>query len=259
MHVVITGASSGIGAALAREFAKLPGARLSLVARRESALRALARDLAVPATVILADLSDPRTAERVVADATAAHGDIDVLINNAGVQVVAPTHEVDVDLGDRSLLVNLMAPLRLTRRVLPSMLSRRAGHIVDITSMAALAPTPGMTYYNAAKAGLAAASEALRGELRGSGVHVLTVYPGIIDDTDMARAGLAAYEATPLLRLQPTATSTELARAVARAIERRVPRLVFPRVYGLTRWFPAIVRWFMDRFAPKVLPAAKAA
>ena len=92
-------------------------------------------------------------------------------------------------------------------------LAKKSGVIVDIASLAALAPTPGMTYYNASKAGLAAASEALRGELRGTGVHVVTVYPGIVA-TDMAEKGLAAYGSSIALRLQPKGTTAALAAII---------------------------------------------
>ena len=131
------------------------------------------------------------------------------------------------------------------------MLDRGRGAVVNIASMAALAPTPSMTYYNASKAGLAGASEALRGELRGTGVDVLTVYPGIIE-TDMAERGIAAYGPSRALRMQPRGDAAVLARKLRRAIERRRARLVYPRVNVLARWFPSITRWVMDRFTPRL-------
>jgi DNA-binding transcriptional LysR family regulator len=116
-------------------------------------------------------------------------------------------------------------------------------------------PTPGMTYYNASKAGLAAASEALRGELRGSGVNVVTVYPGIVA-TDMADAGLAAYGNNLALRLQPKGTASGLAAIVKHAILRRHARVVYPRSYFFVRWMGPVVRWFMDRFSPALAEAS---
>ena len=250
MHIVVTGASSGIGEALARELAKLPGAKLTLVARRGDRLERLRAELGEETRVIVRDLSEPSGVESVIDEAEAASGPVDVLVNNAGSQIIADTAAVDVTEGEASLALNLVTPLRLVRRVLPGMLARRTGTIVDIASMAALAPTPRMTYYNASKAGLAAASEALRGELRGTGVHVVTVYPGIIGETDLAQAALARYRSTPMLRLQPQGTAAELARRVRVAIERRSQRVVYPRMNVLARWFPTIVRWIMDRFTP---------
>ena len=175
-----------------------------------------------------------------------------MLVNNAGLQVVGPTAEVDVDDAERSLMVNLATPLRLVRAVLPSMLERKSGAIVNIASMAALAPTPGMTWYNASKAGLAAASEALRGELRGTNIRVITVYPGIIADTDMARSALDRYHGADSLavRLQPVGTADALASVVVRALERGKARVIWPRINTLARHFPATTRWVMDTFTP---------
>jgi short-subunit dehydrogenase len=239
---------------LARELATLGGARLTLVSRRIERLKELATELSCPAHVIGRDLSEPGNVEDWVDEAEAVHGPIDVLVNNAGAQVVADTSQVDVEEGEASLRLNLGTPLRLTRRVLPGMLARRSGAIVDVTSLAALAPTPRMTYYNASKAGLAAASEALRGELRGSGVHVLTVYPGIIDETALAQAALARYEPSRLVRFQPRGTAAGLARHVRRALERRTPRLIYPSANHLVRWFPGTTRWLMDRLTPGLRP-----
>lgn len=249
MHVLITGASSGIGAALAKAWAARPGARLSLVARRRDRLEALASELAVPTCVIVRDLSDPDAVAGVLAEAEAAHGPIDVLVNNAGVQVIGRSDKVDIDWAERSLRVNLTTPLRFIHEVLPSMRRRNTGLIVNIASMSALAPTPGMTWYNAAKGGLAGASEALGGELRGTGIAVLTVYPGIIQ-TDMADAALGDFEPTALLRLQPIATARTLAANVLRAADRRRTTLVYPRIYAPTRWLRPLVFWVMTRFTP---------
>ena len=149
-------------------------------------------------------------------------------------------------------MLNLHAPLRLIQAVLLSMLERRRGHLITIASMAALAPTPAMTYYNASKAGIAAASEALRGELRGTGVEVLTVYPGIIGETAMAQDALATYGSNLMLRLQPTSTAAELAEAIERAAARGHARLIHPRPNAFARHFPAATRWLMDRFTPPV-------
>ena len=249
MHVVITGASSGIGAALARELARHDHS-LTLVARREGLLRDLSGTLGVRTHVVAKDLADVETATDWLGAAEDALGPIDVLINNAGVQIVGRTTGVDPSEGERLLRVDLFAPLRLTHAVLPKMLARRSGVIVDVSSMAALAPTPGMFHYNAAKAALAAASESLRGELRGTGVHVVTVYPGIIDSTDMAKAALQKYEPSWLLTRAPRGDEDTLAVLVRRAIEKRRDRVIYPRSGALSRWFPGATRWMLDRFTP---------
>lgn len=253
MHIVITGASSGIGASLARSLAALPDAKITLVARRRHLLEQIASELAVQTFVVEADLSDVATATDWLAEAERRNGPVDVLVNNAGVQIIARTEAVDVERGEASLALNLMTPLRLTRALLPGFIARRRGTIVNIASLAALAPTPGMTYYNASKAGLAGASEALRGELRRSGVHVVTVYPGIVA-TAMADGALSAYGTNLALRLQPRGTTEGLAAMVKTAIVRRRARVIYPRTYGFVRWLSPLVRWFVDAFAPAVLP-----
>lgn len=250
-HVVVTGASAGIGEALARAYAAR-GCSLTLVARRREKLEALAASLPVRTHVVALDLSDPARAASFLPAAVEALGPVGILVNNAGLQLVGRTHLVDVEAAEQGLLTNLLTPLRLIHAVLPAMIAARSGTIVNIASMAALAPTPGMTWYNAGKGGLAAASEALRGELRGSGVSVVTVYPGIIAETDMARAGLERYGSADSLavRMQPTGTCAALARVVLRATDRGTARVIWPRANALARHFPAATRWMMDALTP---------
>ena len=248
MHVAVTGASAGIGEALVREYARI-GAAVTLVARRKERLDQIAKEVGGKTHVVGADLSDPSRACDWLALAEEALGPIDVLVNNAGVQNIEPTDIANVEKGEELLRLNVFTPLRLTRAVLPGMIERRRGAIVDIASMAGLTPMPGMFYYNAAKGGLGNASEGLRGELRGTGVHVLTVYPGPVD-TAMGQAGYTKYEPTLAARLSPVGTTDELARMIRRAVERRRPRIIYPRTYGIVRWFPYLARWFTARFSP---------
>jgi short-subunit dehydrogenase len=250
-HVVLTGASAGIGMALAHALAAR-GCKLTLVARRRDKLEQLAAALSVPTHIVEHDLSVPSQAASFLPAAIAALGPVDVLVNNAGLQVVGRTHLVDIEAAERSMATNLLSPLRLVHAVLPSMIARDAGTIVNISSMAALAPTPGMTWYNASKAGLAAASEALRGELRETHLRIVTVYPGIIPETDMARAALDKYhgENNFVVRIQPTGTPGGLASVVLRAMERGTARVIWPRANALARHFPAATRWVMDKLTP---------
>jgi short-subunit dehydrogenase len=251
LHILLTGASSGIGEAYAHAFAQR-GHKLTLVARRRPLLEKLAAELSARGAetfVIEQDLGKLEAIANVVAKAEAALGPVDVLINNAGVQLVGPTADLSVADHEQMLAVDLLAPLRLTRAVLPGMLLRKSGVIVDVASMAAIAPTPGMTYYNASKAGLAAASEALRGELRGTGVHVLTVYPGIIAETALAQASMKTYGIGRLATMLGGSLDV-LARLTVRAVERRKSRLIYPYNGWLARWFPGITRFVVDRLTP---------
>jgi short-subunit dehydrogenase len=250
MHVAVTGASAGIGEALCRAWAAR-GASVTLVARRKDKLDAIAASIRGKTFVFPADLSDPERATDWIAPAEAALGPIDVLVNNAGVQHIEPTERAVPDEGEALLRLNVFTPMRLTRAVLPGMLARRSGAIVDVASMAALAPMPGMYYYNAAKGGIANASEGLRGELRGTGVHVVTVYPGPVD-TDMGQAGYTKYEASWTSRLAPFGNTTDLARLVLRAVDGKKPRVIYPRVYAIALSYPRIARWFTARFSPPI-------
>jgi short-subunit dehydrogenase len=252
MHVVVTGASSGIGEAIAREyFAR--GASVTLVARRTENLERIASG--GRAHVVTADLADPRfvaldeAAWGWLDESERALGPIDVLVNNAGIQIVESAVETEWSEAERLLRLDLHVPLRLTTIMLRRMIPRGSGAIVDITSIGAYAPTPGMYFYSAAKAGLAAASEGLRAEVKKHGVHVVTVYPGPITSELEAR-GRAAFEDSAATRNVPTGSPAVLARMIADAVAKKRPRIVYPRMYGLARHLPNMTRWALDAFTP---------
>lgn len=253
MHVVVTGASSGIGEAIAREyFAR--GVNVTMVARRGDLLRAIAASAPDGrGHVIEADLTDPSATISWVDEAERASGPIDVLVNNAGVQIVKRLEETDWEAAERLLRVDLFAPLRLTHELVKRMIPRGSGCIVDMASMAALGPTPGMYFYNAAKGGLAAASEGLRAEVKPYGIHVVTVYPGPVKSA-MEVAGRAAFEDGPGARYAPTGSPDTLARLIADAVQKKRPRVIYPAAYGLSRHFPNATRWAIDAFTPRVKP-----
>jgi short-subunit dehydrogenase len=248
MHVIVTGASSGIGEAIAREyFAR--GARVTVVARRKEHLEKVAAAGAGRAHVVQADLADTDAAWAWLDEAESALGPVDVLVNNAGIQIVKPSVETEWSEAERLLRLDLHVPLRLTTLVLRRMIPRRSGTIVDVTSMAAIAPTPGMLFYNAAKGGLAAASEGLRAEVKKHGIHVVTVYPGPVT-SELEAAGRAAYEDQAAVRQLPTGSPEVLARLIADAVAKKRPRVVYPRLYRLARHFPNVTRWTLDALTP---------
>jgi short-subunit dehydrogenase len=247
-HVVVTGASSGIGEAIAREYMSR-GAKVTLIARRRDRLVKLAEGAKERTHIVQADLGDPETAFSWIDEAENEMGPIDVLINNAGVQIVQSVLETAWEDAERLLVLDLHTPLRLTQLVLRRMVPRGTGTIVDIASMAAIAPTPGMFFYNAAKAGLAAASEGLRAEMRPHGIHVVTVYPGPVT-SDMEMAARAAYEERASAKYAPTGAPEVLARMIANAVDKKRPRVVYPRLYSLSRHFPNATRWALDALTP---------
>jgi short-subunit dehydrogenase len=250
MHVAITGASSGIGEALAREWARA-GARLTLVARRKELLDKLAADCGGDALALAHDLADPAKATGWLAEAEARHGPIDVLVNNAGMENVGLAATSDPAVGQKVLQLNLVTPLLLTRELLPRMLARHAGSIVQVASAAALAAPPGQTWYGASKAGLAQFTETLRGEIRGSGVHLCVVYPGPVK-TPMGDAAFAKYGGrVGLARLTPEGTPEQLARRVRRAVEKRRPRVLYPRIFVLSYLLPWLFRLITFAVTPR--------
>jgi NADP-dependent 3-hydroxy acid dehydrogenase YdfG len=178
---LVTGASRGIGAAVARRLAA-EGARVALLARSETALRDLAAELDHGAIAIPCDLRRPDAPEVVAAALRAIGSDApDIIVNNAGAFLVAPAHETTVDAFRDTLEVNLVGPFGLVRRFLPGMRARASGHVVTIGSIADRAVFPGNAAYAASKYGLRALHEVLRAELRGSGVRATLVSPGPVD------------------------------------------------------------------------------
>jgi short-subunit dehydrogenase len=248
MHVIVTGASSGIGEAIAREYLAR-GAYVTLVARRKEHLERIAAAGTGRSLVMPLDLARPDVPWSWIEEAETALGPIDVLVNNAGVQIVKGVLETTWEEGERLLRLDLLVPLRLTKMVLERMAPRGSGAIVDVASMAAVAPTPGMFFYNAAKAGLAAASEGLRAEAKKLGIHVVTVYPGPVT-SELEAAGRAAYQDQFTSRNIPTGSPEVLARLVADAVEKKRPRVVYPRMYGVARHFPNVTRWALDALTP---------
>ena len=118
MHVVVTGASAGIGEAIARAFSAR-GDAVTLVARRQNLLESLANSLSGPHYIVAADLANPATAAAWLPAAEAALGPVDILVNNAGMQVIGPTDTIDIEAAERSVMLNLLSPLRLTHAVGP--------------------------------------------------------------------------------------------------------------------------------------------
>ncbi len=177
--VLTTGASTGIGRALAFAFARR-GARIALVARSEDRLDAVRREIepySADVLVVPADLTDTAQLEAAIERTLAHFGRIDVLVNNAGLSQGGPLAELDPARMERLLRLNLWAALRLTQLVLPGMRARRSGYVLNVGSGMARVAVPYATSYVASKYGLAGFSDALRRELGGSGVRVTLVNP----------------------------------------------------------------------------------
>jgi short-subunit dehydrogenase len=250
MHVLITGASSGIGRELAVEFHSA-GHVVTLVARRKELLDSLATELKERCHVAAVDLAKQATDTSWLSSIAP----VDVLINNAGTQWVGASAAIDVDTAETMLKLNLVAPLMLVRAVLPGMLSRGAGAIVDIASMAGVAPARGMSWYGASKAGLVSFSESLRTELEGTGVNVVTVFPGPVETPMAAKAREQLEKAAGKVPNLPHGDPRELARKIRAAVEHKQAQVVYPWFHRV-RFVPWFGKWLTAKTAPRVDPRA---
>ena len=176
---LVTGASGGIGGAIARAL-HAQGAVVVLSGRRRDALDALAAELGERASVVQADLAEPGAPERLIVAAEAAGGP-DILINNAGLTRDNLALRLKDEDWQTVLEVNLSAGFRLIRAALRGMMKRRYGRIVNITSIVAVTGNPGQANYAAAKAGLIGMSKALAAEVASRGITVNCVAPGFIE------------------------------------------------------------------------------
>lgn len=182
-NIILTGASSGIGRALVPALAKR-GAVLTISARRGERLAAVARDVSElypdsPAPVaVTCDVTDGRAVSSLVGGAVEEFGGVDVLINNAGVSAFGEESRTSIDDYREVMEVNFYGALNCMREVLPFMVRRGEGLIVNVLSVAALHGVPYLSAYCASKSALLAVSEAVRAELGDSGVRVMLVYPG---------------------------------------------------------------------------------
>ena len=188
---LVTGASSGIGADMARQLGAA-GARVLLVARREDALAEVAqaiRHAGGTAVVLAADL-EPAGAAQALADRL---GDetVDVLVNNAGFGIQGRFLDADPEAVEGMVGLNVAALTGLTRRLLPGMVHRQRGGVLQVASIAAFVATPRFAVYAATKAYVLSLSEALSQEMKGTGVHVSCLCPGPVRTEFADRAGMA--------------------------------------------------------------------
>jgi short-subunit dehydrogenase len=181
---LVTGASSGIGASYARGLAAR-GCNLVLVARREQRLKELAHELegahGITAHVVPADLSSEDAAGNIRAATDKLGLRVDILVNNAGFGTYGPYETIDPKTDRQQVLVNIAAMVDLTHAYLPDMVKRADGSIINVSSIAALQPTPYVAVYGASKSFILSFSEALWAENRKRGVRVLACLPGATD------------------------------------------------------------------------------
>lgn len=251
--VLVTGASEGIGAACVAELQRR-GARVALVARTEARLKALARpeDL-----VIAADLLDADARQQAVTHALNHFGRIDILINNAGLGLSAPSWRAPDEQVRHMFELNFFAALHLIQAVVPAMKKQRSGMIVNIGSTAGKIAMPWFTLYSATKFALGALTNGLRMELAHYGLQAMIVCPGFVR-TEFHRHVLGGPPRGAERRGRPgEVTAEQCARAIMNGIERNQRTVVVPRIawalIAASRLFPVTVdnmlrraNWFMS-------------
>jgi short-subunit dehydrogenase len=252
---LVTGASAGIGEAVARALASHGVGRLVLVARRVDRLEALAAELSAAhgteVELLPADLAAPRDLQRV--EARLADGDrpLDLLVNNAGLGTSGHLVGLDPAGEEHEIRVNVIAPVRLTRAALPGLIERGHGAVLNVSSLASYQPSPGSATYAATKAFLTSFSEAIHEEVRGTGVTITAVLPGFTRTEFQQVSGGDVGAAAPSwawLTAESVAEAGLASTAAGRAL--CIPGLGYQLVAGATTPLPRTAkRWIMGRAA----------
>lgn len=256
---VITGAGSGIGAALARELAR-GGAHVVASDLDESAAATTAlaiRGIGRNATHARLDVTSADAVERLAAETWTRHGRIDLWFNNAGIAVGGATEDLELADWRRVLDVNLAGVVNGVHAIYPRMVRRGSGHIINIASVAGLAPYPLALPYVTSKRAVVGLSQALRAEARGHGVRVSVACPGMIVtpiwQRSQVRGALADSRDQLLSRVGPRMTAERCARAILRGVSANrgvIPITIEAHLaWYLERLSPALAVWISDRIA----------
>jgi len=239
--VLITGASSGIGAELARQ-ADAAGARVGLLARSTTELEKLRAELRGASEVVTADVTSPAEVAAAVALVTKSLGPIDVVVNNAGIGAYGAFLDTDAEEIERLMRTNYLGIVHVLKAVLPGMVERRRGHVVNVGSIAGRIGAPFEAAYSASKFAVSGLSEALATELRPFSIGVSIVSPGPVDTPFFSTRG------APYQRKHPKPVpAARVARTVIKAVEgNRAESFVAPilRQAVVTKTLiPPLLRW----------------
>ena len=248
---IITGASGGIGPFISRALAD-EHMNLVLAGLSVGALEELASNISQIAKVIVVrtDVAYREDLERLQRLAISQYGVVDLLVNNAGIEMFCKYHTLGLYEIERNINVNLTSAMLLTRMLLPEMLNRRNGHIINMSSLSAKAGPPCAEPYTATKAALIAFTESLRAEYRGSGVSASVICPGfvtagiykrILDETGLTAPALLG-----------TSSPESVAQAILRAVKKDVPEIVINPgpvrlLSALGEISPSLAEWIMRR------------
>ena len=251
--VIITGASSGLGRQLARDLA-VQGANCVLFGRNEDKLAqtlTLCKEAGAQAIIVIGDVTQSADCERLVNESVARFGGVDVYISNAGISMWAPFEEVkDLGIFRRLMEVNYLGAVHGAHYALPH-LKKSAGQFVAIASIQSKVAVPYHTGYVASKHALEGFCEALRCDLGGNGVNVLTVYPHWIRGTDMranaCSADGKALKASGRSHNRESITPEECSKAVLEALGKRKGELIIPNKLKLVPWIKLLWPGYLRR------------
>jgi short-subunit dehydrogenase len=251
--VVITGASSGIGAATARLLGQR-GYRVVLAARRLERLEALAHEIrgdGGEALPVATDVTRLHQIQNLVDSAIGQYGRIDVLFNNAGLGRSKPLEASDPEKEiDLQLRVNLWGLIQTTRAVLPHMIERRHGHIINMSSIAGLVGTPTFSVYSASKSSVRGFGEALRREVSKYGIFVSAIYAGAVATEFAQHSGVTGKVGISTPK-KLALTAEDVARTVLRMLDRPRRAVIIPGPMRIVVWanmlFPGFVDWLVER------------
>jgi NADP-dependent 3-hydroxy acid dehydrogenase YdfG len=251
MNVVITGASSGIGAALARGMAA-EGHTVVLAARREGKLNAVARDCGANATVVPTDCTVRAQVTRLREKAVATMGHIDVWVNNAGRGIGRKVEELSEPEFDEMMAINVKAALWGIQAVLPHFVERRKGHIINVSGFLGRVPLASQrSAFSAAAAALASLSANLRMDLKNTqpDIHVSVIFPGLVGETGFADAVVGSKFA-PSGKM-PSQSAEEVADIIEGIVEQPRPEVyTSPVLRALLRQYQQDVEAFESAMAP---------
>ena len=229
---ILTGGSRGLGVYIAEALTRR-GVALALAARSEQELKETQlriERLGGRAIIVPTDVGKLKDLQNLVEITTSELGPVDLLVNNAGIERYANYHELDVDVIEKTLRVNLWAPEVLTRLVLPGMVERRRGHIVNVASVAGKTAVPYNSIYSSSKHGLVGFSWSLREEMKPQGVGVSVVCPGFVADSGMFHHWSRGEKPPSVSR---AVAPVKVADAVVKAVEADRAEIIVAR--GLTK------------------------
>ncbi|MCC6961055.1 MAG: SDR family NAD(P)-dependent oxidoreductase [Dehalococcoidia bacterium] len=243
---ILTGASRGLGPYMARALAA-EGAHLVLAARSANELEANAEDLRASgarAIAVPCDVTSAADRDRLIQAALAEYNRVDVLVNNAGIELSAHFEKQPAEELARVIEVNLTSSMQLAHALLPGMLERKTGHVVNIASLAGKVPVPFSVPYAASKAGLIGFTRSFRSEFKKRGVSASVICPGLVSDAGMYR-DMQDQAGVKENFLAGTVSPAKVASDVVKAIKRDRPEMLCYRgpgrlVTGLAEFMPGV-------------------